>query len=119
MQELNLIDSSSSSFLPYYSTIGNTYTSRKVISRRRSSDSSSGSSDTLVDGDISLASIASSCATFISQGGDAYKCARSTIGKTKSDSANTLLEEVVLQIQSRLVWIFLLLVLLFECLLSL
>lgn len=37
-----------------------------------SSDEEDGSDDTLVDG----VSIASSCTTFISEGGDAYKCAK-------------------------------------------
>lgn len=57
-------------------------------SRRKSSDdsSSSGSSDTLVDG-LSIASI-SSCGTFRSEGGDAYKCARNEFVFRKNVSKN-------------------------------
>lgn len=53
--------------------------------RRASNDSnsSSGSSDTLVDG----VSIASSCGTLFSQGGDAYRCAREEFVYEASNSA--------------------------------
>lgn len=69
--------------------------SRNATSRRHSTDSSSsGSSDTLVD-NMSMVSIASSCATLVSEGGDAYKCARSEFvfrrnpkkGNNSSDAA--------------------------------
>lgn len=66
-------------------------------SRRKSSDSSSsGSSDTLVDG-LSI----SSCGTFISEGGDAYKCARNefifkkNVSKNKSKCSSSLSTDVV------------------------
>lgn len=71
--------------------------------RRKSSDSSSsGSSDTLVDG-LSI----SSCGTFISEGGDAYKCARNefifqkNVSKSKSKCSLSIATDAVVPFKSR------------------
>lgn len=85
LQDLNQM----SSLTPYnpllYNTSSSAGDSHKTISyhRRRNSgsdsnsSSSEGSSDTLVDAASMVSvSLASSCDTYISQGGDAYKCAR-------------------------------------------
>ena len=76
MQDLNLI----SSLGEYNPLLGKSSETATNDTNKHSSDdsnSSSGSSDTLVDAASMTSSIASSCATYISQGGDAYKCAKS------------------------------------------
>lgn len=83
IQELNLMNSQSS---PYFSNYNQSYTSRKVRRKSSDSNSSSGSSDTLVDGENSIVSVASSCGTYVSQGGNAYKCARTELKKRKDKS---------------------------------
>jgi len=98
LNDINLIDRTNEQVISH--PLINTQTTShiyytKAKTRRKSSDdsnspssssssssSSSGSSDTLVDG----VSIASSCATYISQGGHGYKCARSNLAPVTSSS---------------------------------
>lgn len=72
----NSSSSSSSSISTTYHTQPSSSSLRQsgANKSRTSSDSSSSNSNTLVDNNLSLAS---SCATLISEGGDAYRCARS------------------------------------------
>ncbi|XP_037046475.1 oxysterol-binding protein-related protein 1 isoform X2 [Bradysia coprophila] len=74
MQDLNEM----SGLAPYDPLVNNTSAetdNRK--NRRRASDDSSSSSTNSSDDTLNAVSMASSCDTYISQGGDAYKCARS------------------------------------------
>ncbi|XP_037911232.1 oxysterol-binding protein-related protein 1 isoform X2 [Hermetia illucens] len=68
LQDLNSV--SVQSYEPLLQSI--TYCKRSARKQSTDSNSSSGSSDTLVDG----VSMVSSCATLISTGGSAYKCAK-------------------------------------------
>lgn len=64
-------------------------TGLELPSTKRSSsdeDDDDGSDDTLVDG----ASMASSCNTYISEGGDAYKCARSEFVYSQIDKVESI-----------------------------
>lgn len=74
LQDINLTQFSPYNPLICHSSSQST-THKNIVNRRHSTDStsSSGSSDTLVDG----VSITSSCGTYMSQGGTGYKCARS------------------------------------------
>lgn len=103
--DLNLI--SPSSISQYNPLITNTSGDSNRTVRRYSSDSnsSSGSSDTLVDA-ASISSVASSCVTYISQGGDAYKCARSDVfsnRRSRKKSKKQHVDEIQAEFTSRLV----------------
>lgn len=84
--------------------------SHKTISYKRrpsgsDSSSSEGSSDTLVDAaSMASVSLASSCDTYISQGGDAYKCARSEfVFRKKAKKTRFPFPAEVVPFKSRLV----------------
>lgn len=62
----------------YNPLVNNTSTETEDLRKiRRASDDSSSSSTNSSDDTLNAVSMASSCDTYISQGGDAYKCARS------------------------------------------
>lgn len=75
MQDINVI----SGLASYNPLINNTTTDtmNRKQSRRASDEDSSSSSTHSSDDTLNAVSMASSCDTYISQGGDAYKCARS------------------------------------------
>lgn len=60
--------------------------------KRRGSDDSSSSSTNSSDDTLNAVSMASSCDTYISQGGDAYKCARSEFTFQRSPRMDVLVD---------------------------
>lgn len=74
LQDINVI----SGLASYNPLINNTSTDTENRERtRRTSDDSSSSSTHSSDDTLNAVSMSSSCDTYFSQGGDAYKCARS------------------------------------------
>lgn len=107
----SMLDLNQLSTMSMYNPLLYTSTSsHKTISYKRrtsgsDSSSSEGSSDTLVDAaSMASVSLASSCDTYISQGGDAYKCARSEfVFRKKAKKTRFPFPEEVVPFKSRLV----------------
>lgn len=68
-----------------------TDTENRKKSRRASEDSSSSSTNSS-DDTLNAVSMASSCDTYISQGGDAYKCARSEFTYERAPKMDVLVD---------------------------
>lgn len=89
VQDINVM----SGLASYNPLINNTSTeteNRKKM--RRSSDDSSSSSTNSSDDTLNAVSMASSCDTYISQGGDAYKCARSEFTFQRAAKVDVLVD---------------------------
>lgn len=90
MQDINAM----SGLASYNPLINNTSTETENRKKkmRRSSDDSSSSSTNSSDDTLNAVSMASSCDTYISQGGDAYKCARSEFTFQRATKIDVLVD---------------------------